>query len=90
MLSITTKPLQLDLNLKKKIEFICSFCNVIPEIINGSIRYIEYTNISFIEPHRIIVKGVTILAFNYTNTLYIENLNKKLDIKDLENFIKSI
>ena len=90
MLSIITKPLHLDLELKKKIEFICSFCNVIPEIINGSIRSIEFTNISYIEPHRIIVKDKTLLAFNYSNELYVEGLNKKVEIKALEKFIKSI
>ena len=90
MLNITTKPLQLDLELKKKVEFICSFCNVIPKIINGSIRSIECTNISYIEPHRIIIKDKTLLAFNYSNELYVEGLNQKVEIKDLEKYIKSI
>ena len=90
MVSIVKKEIIIEESLKKKIEFICDFCNTKPKIINGSIRNIKHTNLNYIEPHRIIVKGVTILAFNYTNTLYIENLNKEIDIKDLENFIKSI
>ena len=90
MVSIVKKEIIIEESLKKKIEFICDFCNTEPKIINGSIRNIKHTNLNYIEPHRIIVKGITLLAFNYTNTLYIENLNKEIDIKDLENFIKSI
>lgn len=54
MLEIITKPLQFDLELKKKIEFICDFCNTTPIFINGSIKKIEHTNLSYIEPHRIL------------------------------------
>ena len=50
--------------LKKKIEFICGFCNTTPTIINGNIRKIDRTNLSYIEPHRIIIKGITFLAFD--------------------------
>jgi len=90
MLSITTKTLHMDLELKKKLEFVCNFCNVTTEIINGSIRTINLTNISYIEPHRITIKGVTLLAFNYSNVVYVENLGKKIEIKELENFIKTL
>lgn len=90
MLEITTKPLQFDLELKKKIEFICDFCNTIPEFKNGSIRNVGLTNISYIEPHRIIIKGITLLAFNYSSELYVESLGKKIEIKDLELFIKTL
>lgn len=90
MLEIITKPLQFDLELKKKIEFICDFCNTTPEFKNGSIRNVDLTNISYIEPHRIIIKGITLLAFNYSNVLYVESLGKKIEIKDLESFIKTL
>lgn len=90
MIEVTTKPIHIDLELKKKIEFVCSFCNTTSEIINGSIRNISLTNISYIEPHRIIIKGTTFLAFNYSNELYINGLDKKIEIKDLEEYIKSI
>lgn len=90
MMSITTKPLHFDEELKKKIEFVCSFCNTTPEMINGNIRNIDLTNITYIEPHRIIIKGVTLLAFNYSKELYVEGLNKKIELKDLESFIKAL
>ena len=90
MVNITKEKLEIDKDLKKKIEFICSFCNTTPTIINGNIRKINKTNLNYIEPHRIIIKGITFLAFNYETNIYIENLNNKIQIKDLEEYIKSI
>ena len=77
------------MNNEKKIEFICDFCNTTPTFINGNIRNVERSNLSYIEPHRIIIKGITFLAFNYSKTLYINNLSNEIEIKDLELFIKS-
>ena len=88
MLNIIKEKLEFDEELKKKIEFICNFCNTTPTIINGNIRKIDKTNITYIEPHRIIIKKTTFLAFNYSNTLYIDNLSNKIELKDLENFNK--
>ena len=90
MIKIVTKELEFDNELKKKIEFVCDFCNTTPTFINGNIRNIDRTNLSYIEPHRIIIKGITFLAFNYSKTLYINNLSNKLEIKDLEVFIKGL
>ena len=75
MINIISKPLEFDWELKKKIEFICGFCNTKPKIINGNIRNIEHTNLFYIEQHRVIIKGITFLAFNYSKTLYIGNLS---------------
>ncbi len=90
MINIVKKELELDDELKKKIEFICGFCNTTPTIINGNIRKIDRTNLSYIEPHRIIIKGITFLAFNYSKKIYIGNLSNKLEIKELESFIKQL
>ena len=51
---------------------------------------IERTNLAYVEPHRIIIKGITFLAFNYETSIYVEDLSKRLLIKDLEEYIKSI
>ena len=56
MINIVKKELEINNELKKKIEFICGFCNITPTIINGNIRKIDRTNLSYIEPHRIIIK----------------------------------
>ena len=90
MISITTKELEIENDLKREIEFICDFCNTKPTIINGNIRNIDKSNLSYVEPHRIIIKGITFLAFNYSKTLYVGNLSNKLELKDLETFIKKL
>jgi hypothetical protein len=90
MVSIVKENVEIEEALKKKIEFICSFCNTTTEITNGSIRTLEHTNLAYIEPHRIVIKGITFLAFNYETNIYIESLNNKIQIKDLEEYIKNI
>ena len=77
-------------DLKKKLEFICDFCNTTPKFINGSIRKIDKTNLSYIEPHRIIINDITFLAFNYSTEIYIKNLSKKIQITELESYLKSL
>lgn len=90
MVTITKKELEIDNELKNKIEFICSFCNTTPTIINGNIRKVNKTNLNYIEPHRIIIKGITFLVFNYSNEIFIENLSNRIKLSDLETFIKAI
>ena len=90
MINIVSRPIEFETELKKKIEFICDFCNTKPIIINGNIRNIEHSNLSYIEPHRVIIKGITFLVFNYSKTLYINNLSNSIEIKDLEEYIKYI
>ena len=90
MVSVIKKEIEIEESLKKKIEFICSFCNPTPIIENGSLRTIERTNLAYVEPHRIIIKGITFLVFNYETSIYVEDLSKRLLIKDLEDYIKSI
>ena len=90
MINIIKQEIDFEKSLKQSLEFICEFCNTTPTFIKGSIRKIDKTNLSYIEPHRIIIKGITFLAFNYETNIYIENLSNKILIKDLEEYIKSI
>ena len=78
MIKFTTQELEMESNLKQRIEFICEFCHIKPTIINGSIRKIDKTNLTYIEPHRIIINDTTFLAFNYSNEIFIENLSNKI------------
>ena len=66
-MKIIKEELRFEENLKKRLEFICEFSKVIPTFVNGSIRKIDKTNISYIEPHRVIVKNTTFFVFNYSN-----------------------
>ena len=85
MVNITKRELEIDNELKNRIEFICNFCNTTPTIINGNLRTIDKTNLTYLEPHRIIINDITFLAFNYS---FIENLNNKIKLSELEDYLK--
>ena len=88
MVNIIKQEIDIEEALRKKLEFVCSFCNTKCEIQKGSIRTIERTNLTYLEPHRIIINGITFLAFNYSNEIFIENLNNKIKLSELENYLK--
>ena len=95
MVNIIKEEITLDEALKKNLKFICDFAKVKPTIINGSIRKIDKTNLTYIEPHRIIINNTTFLAFNYSNEIFIENLSNTLtdvdeQFKEKEKTIKTL
>ena len=90
MINIIKEELSLEESLRKKIEFICDFTKNKPIIINGSIRKIDKTNLTYIEPYRIIINNTTFLAFNYSNEIFIENLFNKIKLSELEDYLKTI
>lgn len=90
MVNIIKEELSLEESLRKKINFICDFTNTQPIIINGSIRKVDKTNLTHIESHRIIINNTTFLAFNYSNEIFIENLSNKINLSDLEDYLKSM
>ena len=90
MVNIIKEEIALDESLKKKLKFICDFAKVKPTIINGSIRRIDKTNLTYIEPHKIIINNTTFLAFNYSNEIFIENLSNKIKLSELEDYLKTI
>ena len=61
-----------------------------PTIYSESRKMIDHMNLQYVEPHRVIIKGVTFLAFNYEPNIYVENLSKSIPLKDLEKYIKSL
>ena len=89
MINIIKKEIDVEESLRKRLEFICEFCNTTSTIINGSIRKVDKTNLSYIEPHKIIINNIVFLAFNYSNEIYINNLSRKIKINELENYIKN-
>ena len=57
-MKIIKQELQFEECLKQILEFICEFAKVPPTFINGSIRKLEKTNLTYIEPHRMIIKNM--------------------------------
>ena len=87
-MNIIKEELQFEESLKQRLKFICEFSKVTPTFINGSIRKIEKANISYIELHRVIIKNITFLVFNYSNDVYISNLVNKIRLSELEGYLK--
>ena len=87
---IIKQELQFEECLKQRLEFICEFTKVTTIFINGSIRKLEKTNLTYIEPHKVIIKSITFLVFNYSNDVYISNLSKKIKLSELEEYLKKI
>ena len=88
MIKIIKEEIEIDEALVSRLNVICDFCNTTFSIENGSIRKIEHTNFTYIEPHRIIINNKLYLAFNYSNEIYIHNLGKKIKLSELEQYIK--
>lgn len=66
MIDIIKQEIPIDESLKKKLEFICDFCNTTPTFINGSIRKIDKSNLAYVEPHKVIINNIMFLVFNYS------------------------
>ena len=90
MIKVIKQEIDIEESLKKRLEIICDFCNTTPTIINGSIRKVDKTNLSYIEPHKIIIKNNVFLVFNYSNEIYIKNLSQKIKLSELEDYLKGI
>ena len=90
MVNIIKKELEIDEVIKNKIDFICNFTNTKPKYITGNLRQVNLTNLVYCEPHRAIINGITYLFFNNSDEIYVDNLNNKLLLKELENHIKAL
>ena len=88
MVNIIKEELPIEESLRKKLELICEFAKTTPTIINGNIRKIDRTNLTYIEPHRIYIKNNLYLAFNYSSEIYVNNLGEKIKLSELEDYIK--
>ena len=67
MLNIIKKEINMSEELHSKIKWACrmnSFKE--PEIINGSLRIIEHTNLAYVEPHRVIINNKLLFFFQCT------------------------
>ena len=86
MVNIIKEEIEIEESLESRLRVICDFCNTIPIIINGSIRRIDKTNLTYIEPHRIYIKNNLYLAFNYSSDMYVNNLSKKIKLYLIKEF----
>ena len=89
-MKIIKQELQFEESLKQRLEFICEFSKVTPTFITGSIRKLEKTNLTYIEPHRVIIKGKLFLFFNECDYFYVGDLRYKYPLSQLKDYIERL
>ena len=89
MFELKTKELKISKELKKKIEMICKFACVKYELINGDIISVNNTNLAFVKPHILRVKGNDYLLFEDSDIVFINGYNKKIKLFELESYLKN-
>ena len=57
MISTVKREIAIEKELLSKIEWACTFGNCEPKIKNGNLRMVEKTNIAYVEPHSVVIKG---------------------------------
>ena len=57
MISTVKREIAIEKELRSKIEWACTFSNCEPKIKNGNLRMVEKTNIAYVEPHSVVIKG---------------------------------
>lgn len=88
MLNFKKEKVIMDDKLKKRIEFTCKFCGFKPNFEEGNIISIDRTNLCYVEPNKAILDNILILFFNYSDEVYINDLNNKVLLKDLEKYLR--
>ena len=90
MIKVIKEEIEIEESLKQRILIICDFCNTTPTILNGSIRRIDKTNFTYLDPYKIIINDIAFLTFNYSDEMFFENLNSTskwnllLQVSDME------
>ena len=90
MIKIIKLEIKINHELKSKVEWACRLNNTKPIFINGSLLKLEPNNIGYIEPHRAIINNKTYLLFNGHEFVYYRDLNAKIKLSDLKDFIKKL
>jgi len=89
MITIETKELIISDELKRKVEMICKFANINDyTFTNGNIVNFKNTNIAYVKPHILKVKGNDYLIFDSFDYIFINGYNDKIKFSDLTDYIK--
>ena len=87
MIKIIKKKINMSDELKIKIEWSCKFIKKSYEIIDGYLRIVEHTNLAYVEPHKVIIDNQLYLFFNEQKYFYLGNLNNKIPLSELSEYI---
>lgn len=89
MFEIENKNLKISDELNRKIDMICRFACVKYEFMSGNIKSVKNTNIAYVKPHILKVKGNDYLILEECEEVFINGYNKKIKLKDMPNIIKN-
>ena len=87
-MTIETKKLVISEELKRKIEMICKFAYVEYSFTNGYIINLKNTNIAYVKPHILKVKGNDYLIFENSDYVFINDHKDKIKFTNLCDYIK--
>lgn len=92
-MQILSKKLVRSEELESKIKFTCSYNSSKYEIIEGKIININKTNISFIEPHKVLIetrKRKILVIYYDKDNMFLYNRKYPIDIKKLDMLLNHI
>lgn len=84
------KILEVEKEVLKRIDMICRFACCKYTIKQGSIINIKGSNIAYVKPHILKVKGNDYLILEEGEEVFINGYNEKIKLKDLEKNLKKI
>ena len=88
MLNIIKEKLDLSPDLKKKIDWAKNYTSTSITLEKGHLIRLEPSNLAYVDPHKVIINDYTFLFFNGVDTFYINNLNDKHNLSELEKYFK--
>lgn len=88
MLNIIKEKLDLSPDLKKKIDWAKKYTSTPIKLEKGHLIRLEPSNLAYVDPHKVIINDYTFLFFNGVDTFYINNLNDKHNLSELEKYFK--
>ena len=88
MLNIIKVKLDLSPDLKKKIDWAKNYTSTSITIEKGHLIKLEPSNLAYVDPHKVIINDYTFLFFNGINSFYVNNLNDRHNLSELENYFK--
>lgn len=88
MLNIIKEKLDLSPDLKKKINWAKNYTSTSIKLEKGHLIRLEPSNLAYVDPHKVIINDYTFLFFNGINSFYVNNLNDRHNLSELENYFK--
>ena len=88
MLNIIKEKLDLSTDLKKKIDWAKNYTSTSIKLEKGHLIRLEPSNLAYVDPHKVIINDYTFLFFNGINSFYVNNLNDRHNLSELENYFK--